>query len=116
MVGDIAAGVLIPAEQYMDRLGDPAARPHRPGRCSGLRVRETRWSTRRSATATSSVLAAARGALGSIVAAMIDGEATVGVFGGATGTFLEPRNPAFEVIDGDDAAVLGIAVSVLRNP
>jgi peptidase S24-like protein len=51
-----------------------------------------------------------------IVAAMIDGEATVKVYRRRGGhVLLEPRNPAYEVIDGDRAAVLGIVVSVLRS-
>jgi hypothetical protein len=29
--------------------------------------------------------------------------------------FLEPRNPAYDVIDGDRAVVLGVVVSVLRS-
>jgi repressor LexA len=33
----------------------------------------------------------------------------------AADTYLEPRNPAYEVIDGDRAAILGIVVSVLRS-
>jgi repressor LexA len=28
---------------------------------------------------------------------------------------LEPRNPAYDVIDGDEAVVLGVIVSVLRS-
>jgi repressor LexA len=53
---------------------------------------------------------------GQIVAAMIDGEATVKVYRRRGGhVHLEPRNPAYEVIDGDDAVVLGIVVSVLRR-
>lgn len=53
---------------------------------------------------------------GEIVAAMIDGEATVKVFRRRGGhVYLEPRNPAYDVIDGDEAVVLGIVVSVLRS-
>ena len=53
---------------------------------------------------------------GEIVAAMIDGEATVKVFRRRGGhVLLEPRNPAYEVIDGDEAIILGIVVSVLRS-
>jgi repressor LexA len=47
---------------------------------------------------------------------MIDGEATVKVFRRRGGhVLLEPRNPAYDVIDGDEAVVLGIVVSVLRS-
>jgi repressor LexA len=53
---------------------------------------------------------------GQIVAAMIDGEATVKVYRRRNGhVHLEPRNAAYDVIDGDGAVVLGIVVSVLRS-
>ena len=53
---------------------------------------------------------------GDIVAALIDDEATVKVYQRRGGhVLLEPRNPAYEPIDGDDAVVLGKVVSVLRR-
>jgi repressor LexA len=53
---------------------------------------------------------------GQIVAAMFDGEATVKVYRRRNGhVHLEPRNPAYDVIDGDDCVVLGVIVSVLRS-
>ncbi|MHA3683971.1 transcriptional repressor LexA [Leucobacter sp. HY1910] len=53
---------------------------------------------------------------GDIVAAMIDGEATVKVFRRRDGhTWLLPRNSAFEPILGDHAEVLGKVVAVLRS-
>jgi repressor LexA len=53
---------------------------------------------------------------GDIVAAMIDEEATVKVYRRRGGhVLLEPRNPAYEPIDGDRAVVLGKVVSVLRR-
>ena len=52
---------------------------------------------------------------GDIVAAMLDGEATVKTFRQRDGhTWLLPRNSAFEPILGDDAIVLGKVVAVLR--
>ncbi|TPW76491.1 transcriptional repressor LexA [Schumannella soli] len=52
---------------------------------------------------------------GEIVAAMLDGEATVKVFRQRDGhTWLLPRNSAFEPILGDQAEVLGKVVAVLR--
>ncbi|WP_240675007.1 transcriptional repressor LexA [Cellulomonas endophytica] len=52
---------------------------------------------------------------GQIVAAMIDGEATVKTFRRADGhVWLMPHNPAYEPIPGDEATVLGRVVSVLR--
>ncbi|MEV8252033.1 transcriptional repressor LexA [Microbacterium sp. NPDC076768] len=52
---------------------------------------------------------------GEIVAAMLDGEATVKVLRRRDGhTWLLPRNSAFEPILGDEAVVLGKIVAVLR--
>ena len=53
---------------------------------------------------------------GEIVAAMIDGEATVKTFKRKGGhVWLLPHNAAYEPIPGDDATVLGRVVSVLRK-
>lgn len=53
---------------------------------------------------------------GEIVAAMIDGEATVKTYKRRDGhVWLMPHNPAFEPIPGDDATVLGRVVTVLRR-
>ena len=53
---------------------------------------------------------------GEIVAAMIDGEATVKTYKRRDGhIWLLPHNPAYEPIPGDDATVLGRVVSVLRR-
>jgi repressor LexA len=53
---------------------------------------------------------------GDIVAAMIDGEATVKVLR-TDGRKVElvPRNPAYDVIPGNNAVILGKVVSVLRR-
>ncbi|WP_240274926.1 transcriptional repressor LexA [Mycobacterium ulcerans] len=53
---------------------------------------------------------------GDIVAAMIDGEATVKTFKRAGGQiWLMPHNPAFDPIPGNDATVLGKVVTVIRK-
>ena len=53
---------------------------------------------------------------GEIVAAMIDGEATVKTFKRAEGhVWLLPHNAAYSPIPGEDAQVLGRVVSVLRS-
>lgn len=53
---------------------------------------------------------------GEIVAAMLDGEATVKVFKQRDGhTWLLPQNSAYEPILGDHATVLGKVVAVLRS-
>jgi repressor LexA len=53
---------------------------------------------------------------GEIVAAMIDGEATVKTYRRRDGhLWLMPRNAAFEPIPGDDATIMGRVVAVLRR-
>ncbi|HEY5148274.1 MAG TPA: transcriptional repressor LexA [Mycobacterium sp.] len=53
---------------------------------------------------------------GDIVAAMIDGEATVKTFKRAGGqVWLMPHNPVFDPIPGNDAAILGKVVTVIRK-
>jgi len=53
---------------------------------------------------------------GDIVAAMIEGEATVKTFKKREGhVWLMPHNPAYEPIPGDQATVLGRVVAVLRR-
>jgi repressor LexA len=53
---------------------------------------------------------------GDIVAAMIDGEATVKTFKRATDhVWLMPHNPAYTPILGDEAEILGKVVAVLRK-
>jgi repressor LexA len=53
---------------------------------------------------------------GDIVAAMIDGEATVKTFKrSGSQVWLMPHNPAFDPIPGNDAAVLGKVVTVIRK-
>jgi repressor LexA len=53
---------------------------------------------------------------GDIVAAMIDGEATVKTYKRRDGhVWLLPHNEAYAPIPGDDAVVLGRVVTVLRK-
>jgi repressor LexA len=53
---------------------------------------------------------------GEIVAAMIDGEATVKTLSRRDGhVWLLPHNPAYAPIDGDEATILGRVVTVLRK-
>nr|WP_049573910.1 transcriptional repressor LexA [Nonomuraea sp. SBT364] len=117
VVGDIAAGVPIPADEYVD---DTLTLPRDligRGNVFGLRVR---GDSMVDAAICDGDLVVVRqqpeAHSGQIVAAMIDGEATVKVFRRRDGhVLLEPRNPAYDVIDGDHAVVLGIVVSVLRS-
>ena len=53
---------------------------------------------------------------GEIVAAMIDGEATVKTLQRKDGkVWLLPHNEAFDPIDGTDATILGVVTAVLRK-
>ncbi len=53
---------------------------------------------------------------GTIVAALIDGEATVKTLQRKDGqVWLLPHNPAFEPIDGTEATILGVVTAVLRK-
>jgi repressor LexA len=53
---------------------------------------------------------------GEIVAAMLDGEATVKTYRRRDGhVWLMPQNPAFDPIAGDEATILGRVVAVLRR-
>lgn len=53
---------------------------------------------------------------GEIVAALLDGEATVKTYKRRDGhVWLMPHNPAYEPILGDDAEILGRVVSVIRK-
>jgi repressor LexA len=117
VVGDIAAGTPISAEEHLDEtLSLPRELTGR-GNVFGLRVRGD--SMIDAAICDGDIVVVRQqpeAHSGQIVAAMIDGEATVKVYRRRDGhVLLEPRNPAHEVIDGDDAVVLGIVVSVLRS-
>ncbi|MFG1699843.1 transcriptional repressor LexA [Nonomuraea sp. NPDC049309] len=117
VVGDIAAGVPIPADEVIDEaLTLPRDLTGR-GTVFALRVRGD--SMIEAAICDGDIVIVRQqpeAHSGQIVAAMIDGEATVKVFRRRGGhVYLEPRNPAYEVIDGDEATVLGIVVSVLRS-
>ncbi|MFB9626270.1 transcriptional repressor LexA [Nonomuraea helvata] len=117
VVGDIAAGSPIPADEHLDdALTLPRDLTGR-GTVFGLRVRGD--SMIDAAICDGDIVVVRQqpeAHSGQIVAAMIDGEATVKVFRRRNGhVYLEPRNPAYDVIDGDGAMVLGIVVSVLRT-
>jgi repressor LexA len=117
VVGDIAAGSPITAVEHVDdTLTLPRDLTGR-GTVFGLRVR---GDSMVDAAICDGDLVVVRqqpeAHPGQIVAAMIDGEATVKVFRRRGGHVqLEPRNPVYDVIDGDNAVILGIVVSVLRS-
>jgi repressor LexA len=117
VVGDIAAGSPIPADEHVDdTLTLPRDLTGR-GNVFGLRVRGD--SMIDAAICDGDIVVVRQqpeAHSGQIVAAMIDGEATVKVYRRRNGhVHLEPRNPSYDIIDGDSAVVLGIVVSVLRS-
>ncbi|GAA2980245.1 transcriptional repressor LexA [Actinokineospora diospyrosa] len=117
VVGDIAAGVPIAAEQHVDDVLTLSREFTGRGTVFALRVRGD--SMVDAAICDGDVVVVRQGSeahSGQVVAAMIDDEATVKVYRRRGGhVYLEPRNPAYEVIDGDNAVVLGTVVSVLRT-
>ncbi|WP_328993149.1 transcriptional repressor LexA [Kribbella sp. NBC_01245] len=117
VVGDIAAGTPISAIEHVDDvLSLPRGLTGR-GTVFGLRVRGDSMVDAAICDGDIVVVRQQTEAhSGQIVAAMIDEEATVKVYRRRNGhVFLEPRNPDYDVIDGDNAAILGIVVSVLRS-
>ncbi|MTD55401.1 transcriptional repressor LexA [Amycolatopsis pithecellobii] len=117
VVGDIAAGAPISAEEHVDDLLTLPRELTGRGTVFGLRVRGD--SMIDAAICDGDIVVVKQQSeahSGQIVAAMLDGEATVKVFRRRNGhVYLEPRNPAYDVIDGDEAVVLGTVVSVLRS-
>ncbi|MDI2029291.1 transcriptional repressor LexA [Saccharopolyspora sp. TS4A08] len=117
VVGDIAAGTPIAAEEHVDDVLTLPRELTGRGNVFGLRVRGD--SMVDAAICDGDIVVVRQQSeahSGQIVAAMLDDEATVKVFRRRNGhVHLEPRNPDYEVIDGDDAVILGTVVSVLRN-
>ncbi len=117
LVGRIAAGVPITAEQHVDEIVPLPRQLVGTGDLFMLKVVgesmidaaicDGDWVVVRSQQTADN---------GDIVAAMLDEEATVKVFRQRDGhTWLLPRNTAFEPILGDAATVLGKVVAVLRS-
>ncbi|GAA1564677.1 transcriptional repressor LexA [Kribbella hippodromi] len=117
VVGDIAAGTPISAVEHVDDVLQLPRGLTGRGTVFGLRVRGE--SMIDAAICDGDIVVVRQQSeahSGQIVAAMIDEEATVKVYRRRNGhVYLEPRNPAYEVIDGDNATVLGVVVSVLRS-
>ena len=117
LVGRIAAGVPITADQQIDEIFPLPRQLVGKGELFMLKVvgesmidaaiMDGDWVVvRQQKTAEN----------GQIVAAMLDGEATVKVFRQRDGhTWLLPRNSNFEPIVGDFAEILGKVVAVLRS-
>ncbi|MDR7166638.1 repressor LexA [Nocardia kruczakiae] len=117
VVGDIAAGTPILAEEHTDDQLTLSRQLVGRGTVFGLRVRGDSMIDAAICDGDIVVVRQQHEAhSGDIVAAMIDDEATVKVYRRRNGhVYLEPRNPAYEVIDGDRAVVLGKVVSVMRR-
>ncbi|GAA1305938.1 transcriptional repressor LexA [Saccharothrix xinjiangensis] len=117
VVGDIAAGLPITAEEHFDDVLELPRELTGRGTVFGLRVRGDSMVDAAICDGDVVVVRQQHEAhSGQIVAAMIDDEATVKVYERRNGHVrLEPRNPAYQAIDGDRAVVLGVVVSVLRS-
>ncbi|MBE9372948.1 transcriptional repressor LexA [Saccharopolyspora sp. HNM0983] len=117
VVGDIAAGSPILAEEHLDDVLEVPAEFAGRGTVFALRVRGD--SMIDAAICDGDVVVMrqeSEARSGQIVAAMLDGEATVKVYRRRGGhVYLEPRNADYDVLDGDEAVVLGTLVSVLRS-
>ncbi len=117
LVGRIAAGVPITAEQQIEEIYPLPRQLVGKGELFMLRVVGESMIDAAICDGDWVVVRAQHTAEnGEIVAAMLDGEATVKVFRQRDGhTWLLPRNSAFEPILGDEAEVLGKVVAVLRS-
>jgi repressor LexA len=116
LVGRIAAGIPITAEQQIDEVFPLPRQLVGKGELFILKVVGDSMIDAAICDGDWVVVRSQRTAEnGEIVAAMLDGEATVKVFRQRDGhTWLLPRNSAFEPILGDHAEVLGKVVAVLR--
>lgn len=116
LVGRIAAGVPITADQQVEEIFPLPRQLVGKGELFMLRVSGESMIDAAICDGDWVVVRAQNTAEnGEIVAAMLDGEATVKTFRQRDGhTWLLPRNSAFEPIPGDEAVVLGKVVAVLR--
>jgi repressor LexA len=117
VLGDIAAGTPILAEQSVDEVLPLPRDLVGRGTLFGLRVRGDSMVDAAICDGDIVVVKQQSEAYnGDIVAAMLDDEATVKVYRRRGGhVILEPRNPAYDDLDGDHAVILGKVVTVLRR-
>lgn len=117
LVGHIAAGVPITAEQQVEEIVPLPRQLVGDGQLFMLKVVGDSMIDAAICDGDFVVVRQQRDAEnGDIVAALLDGEATVKVFRRRDGhTWLLPRNSAFEPILGDHAEVLGKVVAVFRS-
>jgi repressor LexA len=117
LVGKIAAGIPITAEQNVD---DMFALPRQMVGQGNVFMLEVQGDSMIDAAICDGDYVVVReqktAENGDIVAAMLDHEATVKVFKQRDGrTWLLPRNSAYEPIDGTFAEVMGKVVAVIRS-
>jgi repressor LexA len=117
LVGRIAAGVPITAEQQVEDIFPLPRQLVGEGSLFMLKVAGDSMINAAIADGDWVVIRQQENAEnGEIVAAMIDGEATVKTLKQSDGhVWLMPHNPAFTPILGDEATVLGKVVAVLRR-
>lgn len=117
LVGRIAAGVPITAEQHVEDVMSLPTQLVGSGNLFLLTVSGDSMVDAAICDGDLVVVREQRNAEnGEIVAAMLDDEATVKVFKQRDGhTWLLPQNSAYEPILGDEATILGKVVAVLRS-
>lgn len=117
LVGRIAAGVPITAEQHVD---DVMRLPERLTGSGHLFMLEVHGDSMIDAAICNGDFVVIReqneAENGDIVAALLDGEATVKTFRKEQGhVWLIPHNPSYSPIDGSNATIMGKVVTVLRK-
>lgn len=117
LVGRIAAGVPITAEQHVE---DVMRLPERLTGTGDLFMLEVHGNSMIDAAICDGDFVVVReqhtAVNGDIVAALLDGEATVKTFRKENGhVWLMPHNPSFSPIDGTHAEIMGKVVTVLRK-
>ena len=117
LVGRIAAGVPITAEQHVD---DVMRLPERLTGTGNLFMLEVHGDSMVDAAICDGDFVVVReqhsAVNGDIVAALLDDEATVKTFRKENGhVWLMPHNPAYSPIDGTHAEIMGKVVTVLRK-
>ncbi|PLS31587.1 LexA family transcriptional regulator [Bifidobacterium margollesii] len=117
LVGRIAAGAPITAEQHVD---DVMRLPERLTGNGNLFMLEVHGDSMVDAAICDGDFVVVReqqtAVNGEIVAALLDGEATVKTFRKEKGhVWLIPHNPAYSPIDGNNATIMGKVVTVLRK-
>ncbi|NEG54371.1 transcriptional repressor LexA [Bifidobacterium platyrrhinorum] len=118
LVGRIAAGVPITAEQHVDDVMRLPERLTGPG--GNLFMLEVHGDSMIDAAICDGDFVVVReqqdAVNGDIVAALLDGEATVKTYRREGGhLWLMPHNPAYPPIDGTHATIMGRVVTVLRK-